>query len=253
MAHRWVWLFGLIVSGCSAASPLPGMQPGESGRVVRIIDGDALVLHTGLTVRLLAIEAPARSSGNRSADVYAEESARTLEDLALGREVQLFYPGLTRDRYDRALAHAVTMDLAGPRYWLNLALVERGAARVRLYPDTAARGRDLLAAEETARVSRIGLWRTRAYAIRRASSLPPSQNGFHIVEGVLADMETQAIGDPVACTRHLSQSSLSLHIQVSAEAACQVEAGTRVRVRGWVSRGTMDVTHALHMQSLQVD
>ena len=38
--------------------PFDGLPKGEAGRVVRIIDGDALVLDTGLVVRLAGIEAP---------------------------------------------------------------------------------------------------------------------------------------------------------------------------------------------------
>jgi endonuclease YncB( thermonuclease family) len=64
-----------------------------------------------------------------------------LEDMALGREVQLFYAGLTRDRYDRTLAHVMTTDALGPDLWLNREMVARGGARVRVYPDTAVRAR----------------------------------------------------------------------------------------------------------------
>jgi endonuclease YncB( thermonuclease family) len=47
------------LAACSAPDPLAGTQPGEHGRVVRVIDGDALVLDTGQSVRLVGIEAPA--------------------------------------------------------------------------------------------------------------------------------------------------------------------------------------------------
>jgi len=59
----WGWQ-GLLMAlaalaACSAPDPLAGTQPGEHGRVVRVIDGDALVLDTGQSVRLVGIEAPA--------------------------------------------------------------------------------------------------------------------------------------------------------------------------------------------------
>jgi endonuclease YncB( thermonuclease family) len=47
------------LAACSAPDPLAGTQPREHGRVVRVIDGDALVLDTGQSVRLVGIEAPA--------------------------------------------------------------------------------------------------------------------------------------------------------------------------------------------------
>ena len=109
-------IYALIVS-CAPSSPLLDMQAGEQGRVVKIIDGDALILESGQSVRLVSILAPVLSPRDRPPERYAGESARTLEDLALGRRVQLYYPGLTRDRYDRALAGGTaTARLAFGRY-----------------------------------------------------------------------------------------------------------------------------------------
>ncbi|MEO0697734.1 MAG: thermonuclease family protein, partial [Pseudomonadota bacterium] len=78
-----------LLAGCRAADPMDAFQPGERGRVVRIIDGDALVLDTGQSVRLIGIEAPAKARRDREAETFATESARMLEDMALGREVRL--------------------------------------------------------------------------------------------------------------------------------------------------------------------
>ena len=36
-----------LVAACAKPHPLDALEPGEHGRVVRIIDGDALVLDTG--------------------------------------------------------------------------------------------------------------------------------------------------------------------------------------------------------------
>ena len=110
MARLFALAICIFITGCAPPSPLPDMQPGEQGRVVKIIDGDALVLESGQSVRLVSVLAPVLYPRDRPPDRYAGESARALEDLALGRRVQLFYPGLTRDRYDRALADSQTLD-----------------------------------------------------------------------------------------------------------------------------------------------
>jgi micrococcal nuclease len=143
----------VALAACSAPDPLAGTQPGEHGRVVRVIDGDALVLDTEQSVRLVGIEAPAGPYKGKGGDPFYRESRRMLEDMALGREVQLFYAGLTRDRYDRALAHVMTTDALGPDLWLNREMV----ARVRVYPDTAAANDLLLAPEAEARIAGLGL------------------------------------------------------------------------------------------------
>jgi len=146
------------LAACSAPDPLADTQLGEHGRVVRVIDGDEMVLDTGQSVRLVGIEAPAGPYKDREGAPFLKESRRMLEDMALGREMQLFYAGLTRDRYDRALAHVMTTDALGPDLWLNREMVERGGARV--YPDMAGANDLLLAPEAEARAAGRGLWGT---------------------------------------------------------------------------------------------
>ena len=83
--RRWgVWGFCLFLWACAPQSPLPDMQPGEVGRVTKVIDGDGLVLDTGQRVRLISITAPVLSPREGAPEAYAGESARLLEDLALG-------------------------------------------------------------------------------------------------------------------------------------------------------------------------
>lgn len=231
---------------------MPGMEPGETGRVVRVIDGDALVLNTGQVVRLIGIEAPVLKPRGRDPDPYSREAARTLEDMTLGREVQVFYPGMTRDRYDRALGHLVTIDQTGPTLWVNMELVRRGAARVRLYPDTAARGEELLAAEAQARLDETGLWAKSAYRIHSIGGLEEGKRGFDLATGVLGRelSVTDEMPDTLACVRAVEGSRYRVEVQAEAAAVCDVPAGTRLRFRGWISNGRLDLTHPLHAEDM---
>lgn len=247
----WTWLVA-----CGGPSPLADMEPGERGRVSSIIDGDALVLDTGQSVRLVSIEAPVLYPRERPPDPHAAESARILEDLTLGRQVQLHYPGLTRDRYDRALAHVLTRDGAGPALWLNEEMVRRGGAWVRLYPDTAARGQELLEIEAEARNDQRGLWATSRYAVHPASDLPEGAAGFWIVTarlGPILPLDEEETRFPPACRRALDGAALQLEIRRDARTTCGLQDGTRVRVRGSVSDGRMDVTYPLHLEILPPD
>ena len=244
-----------LAGGCSPASPLEEMEPGERGRVVRVFDGDAFVLDTGQSVRLVGVEAPAPARRDTPGEPHAEESKRMLEDLIMGREVQLYYPGLTRDRYDRALAHVRTADDVGPDYWINLELVRRGAVRVRLYPDTDGGGAALMAAEADARKDRHGLWSSRTYDPLEAKQLPPDFRGFAIVEGVLGEAGEQpdeADGyRSVLCTRTIDGAGLLVDMTFTSRPACQTPAGTRVRLRGWTDEKRMELVHPLHLEILQ--
>jgi endonuclease YncB( thermonuclease family) len=128
----------MTLVGCGAPGPLDGLEPGERGPLVRVVDCDTTVLDTGQSVRLVGIEAPSGGYRDCARQPYHTKSKRMMEDMVLGREVQLHYDSLTRDRYDRALAHAQTVDALGPTLWLNAEMVKRGGARVRVHPDTSA-------------------------------------------------------------------------------------------------------------------
>lgn len=255
MTRIWIWALCLIVFACAKPSPLPDMQPGETGRVTKIIDGDGLVLDTGQSVRLISIEAPVLSPRDRAPDPHAGESARLLEDMALGRRVQLFYPGLTRDRYDRALAHVVTIDSAGPGIWLNRAMIENGAARVRLYNSTSARGLELLQIETKARSARKGLWTMPIYSVRDVESFDGTEKGYFIVKGILT--ETIDVAEDMqfapACLRSFDGSSLLLRVHTDARSACGVAASSSAQARGWVSEGALSLRHPWHLQSPATD
>ncbi|MEL7032658.1 MAG: thermonuclease family protein [Pseudomonadota bacterium] len=252
MIRAWVWGVCLSLLACTRNVPLPDMQPGETGRVTKVIDGDGVILDTGQRVRLISITAPVLSARDHPPEPYSGESARLLEDLALGRRVQLFYPGLTRDRYDRALAHLVTIDAAGPRLWLNREMVARGAARVRLYSSTSARGRDLLQAETDARETQSGLWALADYTPRDASELVPTDRGFLMITARLGDLVPVAEDNGVrsACRRMLEDSQIIMHIDRDARSACGLASGTAVEVRGWLAEGALRLQHPLHL-SLQ--
>lgn len=243
----------LAVSGCSRASDpfeeIERLAAGETGRVVRVIDGDALVLSTGQSVRLIGIEAPAGPSRGRPAEPGFEAAKRMLEDMSLGREVQLRYAGLTRDRYDRALAHLITVDDLGPKLWLNAEMVRRGGARVRVYPDTADASAPLVALEQAARETRVGLWARNEWAITDASQLPDRFGGFQLVLATTSGM--QGSDQPgYSCDVLLERSVLVLNIRPSAAELCQLPPDTEVLARGFVRDQGMEISHPLNLQRL---
>lgn len=242
----------LAVAACGRApsDPLEDLAVGERGRVVRVIDGDALVLSTGQSVRLIGIEAPAGPYRDREGDPGFEESKRALEDMVLGREVELRYGGLTRDRYDRALAHVVTTDTLGPALWLNAEMVKRGVARVRVYPDTAAANELLLPLETAARDEQAGLWKGRTWPITHADALPDTFQGFQVVEAVTAGMQGAEFSG-VACDVLLESSLLVLEIENAAAAYCQLDPETKIRARGYVRNLRMEISHPLNVEILE--
>jgi micrococcal nuclease len=245
-----LFILTIALAACQAAKdPLDELAAGEKGRVVRVLDGDALVLDTGQSVRLVGIEAPAAPYRDREGEAGYADAKRLLEDMVLGREVELRYGGLTRDRYDRALAHVVTTDALGPRLWLNAEMVRKGGARVRVYPDTAAANAPLLAYETKAREDRRGLWDDGVWPIHDAAALPEGADRFQLVEGIAGDMQSSEERFAV-CEVALQGSTLVLQIGKSAAELCQLPQGTHLRARGFLRDGRLEITHPLNLERL---
>ncbi|MEL7546917.1 MAG: thermonuclease family protein [Pseudomonadota bacterium] len=247
-------ILGMFFSACDAQTDFPDMLEGETGRIVRIIDGDSLVMEGGQTVRLVGLEAPRLGRRGDPDQPYASESARHLESLVLGRVVQLYYPGPTRDRFDRALAHVVTRDQAGPNVWINLALIDRGAAWVRLYPDTALQAELLLEAEDRVRADEQGLWAESTYQpIEVAAITPDDDVRFRLLWANLGPaMPAQQInsGAPLACFRALEDTGLILQVRRVAQRVCDLTDGTKVELRTLTPGPELTVTHDKHVRVL---
>jgi endonuclease YncB( thermonuclease family) len=80
--------------------PAPdGEGPARTFRVAYVVDGDTLVLASGLTVRLRGIDAPERS------ECASDRSTRSLTSLIKGERVRLVRAGDDRDRYGRLLRY----------------------------------------------------------------------------------------------------------------------------------------------------
>jgi endonuclease YncB( thermonuclease family) len=202
---------------------MKGLERGEKGRVAEIVDGDTLVLDSGLRVTLTGIEAP---FGNRP---FAADARQALERFTLHREVRLAYGGAHRlparpqreapaasklpattptpstttsgaptkvkgvaGSGETALAQVFVRSEGGRWIWVQQAMVGQGYARVRTRKENRARAAELLAAEGQARAAGRGLWALRDYRVLTASAaaagadqLPTrcTDGPFLIVEG----------------------------------------------------------------------
>ena len=164
----------LLVFQVSAALPPPPI-PGHEGRVVRWIDGDTVHAFTTTgpgasptKIRLIGIDAPEISYGERAAAQAAELRRDVRAIVALGRKAKaaaerMAPPGtivrieldvVPRDRYGRLLAYLWLPD----RRMVNEELVRQGWAVVYTVPPNVRYAERLLAAQREARMARRGLW-----------------------------------------------------------------------------------------------
>jgi micrococcal nuclease len=141
-------LAALLLAPCTA-SAAPNML---QGRVVRIVDGDTLVVLDASKVqhkiRLSGIDAPESGQG------WGTRAKQHLSSLAGGKDVDVEIK--TQDKYGRTVGKIIADDQD-----VNLAMVRAGMAWwYRKYAkDQSAQDRVLYAtAESTARKARTGLW-----------------------------------------------------------------------------------------------
>ncbi len=241
---------GFVLAGLAAACSQQGdLTEGEGGRVARVLDGDSLALDTGLRVRLAEVEAPAAGFKERVGEPGADAARLVLERGSVGREARLWYGGLSRDRYQRAIAHVIAKDEVGGDVWLNGLAVRQGAARVRTYPDNAKRARKLLTLEDEARRDKRGLWVEDYWRVRALDDLGNAPY-FAIVEGVVAGLGTRA-GDGDAV---LTAAGIRLDVgERLGVADVDVRAGAKVRVRGRIdARGEAPLIRVTHWAQVEV-
>lgn len=152
----------LVIAGWFTIAPtVLGAEASPSasfiGRVVRIFDGDSLVVRThdgDVEVRLADVDAPEKGQP------YADNARTGLAGLIDGREVRIEV--LDVDQYRRKVAR---VHRAADNLDINAEVVRRGHAWVyRRY----VRDQSLFVFEQAARDGRIGLW-----ALAEELRIPP--------------------------------------------------------------------------------
>ncbi|MCU0571984.1 MAG: thermonuclease family protein [Syntrophobacteraceae bacterium] len=134
------------------ASPASGMP--ASGVVVKVFDGDTVLLGSGEKIRYLGIDAPEVAHGNTPADCHGQEAKALNERLVLRQRVDLRYDRIQTDSHGRLLAYVHLPD----GRCVNSELVLQGCAVVFRSPEGFSRFHELLAHQKAAMRDRRGLW-----------------------------------------------------------------------------------------------
>ena len=155
----WLRLISSLVllAGCAlllAACGTEPSRPPREARVVRVIDGDTLVLAGGMKVRVLGIDAPEMERDGQPAEFLAHQAKAVLTELTLNRKVSLEYDRLRYDRYGRLLAYLFLPD----HTLVNAELVRLGLARVYFIAPNLRYQEVLLTAQQEAIAANRGIW-----------------------------------------------------------------------------------------------
>ena len=147
MAEK-IWLLILVL-----VLLLPGYAcraPSDLVRVIRVIDGDTIVIEGGHRVRYIGIDAP---EVYPRLEAYGMEAWQVNRELVEGKKVRLERDVSEADKYGRLLRYIWVDDIM-----VNAELVKRGLTRAKAYPPDT-KYQDYLAEMETeARLTGRGAW-----------------------------------------------------------------------------------------------
>ena len=154
----------LSLSACSDASSTTAgsTSPGDGsgrGTVVRVVDGDTLVVSIGgveQRVRLIGMDTPETKKPDTPVQCYGPEaSERTTELLPAGSGIRLERDAELNDKYGRLLAY-VYKD--GETVSINEQLLADGDARILRVPPNTAYASHFASVARTAEAAGRGLW-----------------------------------------------------------------------------------------------
>jgi micrococcal nuclease len=128
--------------------PLACKQPSETVTVVRVIDGDTIVIEGGYHVRYIGIDSP------ETDEFYYSEATQMNTDLVGGQEVRLESDITDKDKYGRLLRYVFVGDT-----FINAEMVRQGCAWAMGYPPDIKYQVYLEAMEKEARQLKRGFWR----------------------------------------------------------------------------------------------
>jgi micrococcal nuclease len=138
----------------SVAPPCDATEP-TVRTVVRVVDGDTIVLDHQEKVRLIGVDTPELHHPTKPVQYFAREAAAFTTQHLAGKTVHLAYDWQRQDRFHRTLAYVCLPD----GELVNETIIRDGfgVAYVK-YPFTAALMARFRAAERAARDAGRGLW-----------------------------------------------------------------------------------------------
>lgn len=170
--RRWISVLVTILVMLSLAVLSPGQVSAPASmavnRVVRVIDGDTVVLRRGghdVTCRLYAVDTPETVWPGRPVEPGGLEATAYVRGWLQGKLVRVSYdgPAASRDRYGRTLVY-LWADRG--REQVNYKLIELGMGRFDRRFKTRYR-EDFDRAEAKAKVAERGIWRKTARTERK--------------------------------------------------------------------------------------
>jgi len=266
MAHllRFFLLFCLVLipQATVGAPALPeGFRLLGSGQVSAVSDGDTLSLSDEasgreVVVRLVGIMAPKLPLGRAGFRPWPRgvEAKAALEELVLGKTVEIWVGETIRDRHGRILAHVVRPD---DGLWVQGAMLQSGFARVYSFADNRMGVAAMYALEREARAAARGLWSHPDYAVLMAAQAEKAVRSFAVIEGRV--LTAAGVGSRLYLNFGEDwRRDFTIKVERAARRLFNAEGldltafqGRLIRVRGWVKWENGPMIEVSHPEQLE--
>ncbi|WP_082418973.1 thermonuclease family protein [Massilibacterium senegalense] len=141
--------------------------------VIRVTDGDTIKIRLDNEkeekVRMILVDTPETVHPNKPVQPFGPEASQLTKDTLSGASIGLELGIEERDRYGRLLAYVYLQD--GSMY--NKTLIEKGLARVAVYPPNTKYLDEFKALEQQAKTEKLGIWSIEDY---QSSSITNNSN-----------------------------------------------------------------------------
>ncbi|MED2913946.1 thermonuclease family protein [Bacillus velezensis] len=125
--------------------------------VIRVIDGDTFIADVNgkkERIRLILVDTPETVHPTKEVQPYGKEASAFTKKELENQTVFLEYDQKKRDKYNRLLAYVFLQD--GTSF--NKMLLEKGYARLAVFPPNVKYKNEYQKAEEIAQKKKLGLW-----------------------------------------------------------------------------------------------
>jgi micrococcal nuclease len=150
MRRLTITMLAFALVACVAPVP-PRSAPPRETQVVRVVDGDTIVVAIGgprgTKVRLIGIDTPERDR------CFFEAATQRMRALVEGKSVRLDKDVSETDRYGRLLRYVYS----GTTF-VNAVMVREGYATAATFPPDVAHANQFVALARVARIAKRGLW-----------------------------------------------------------------------------------------------
>ncbi len=254
----------LIAGAFVGAQPAHALGPEDlipqgTAHVAQVVDGDTVRLDDGREIRLVGIQAPKLPLGRSDFKAWPlSKAAKTeMENLCLGKTVNVFIGATETDRHGRTLAHLVVGD-GDNKIWLQGEMLARGMARVYTFADNKALAGEMLALERSARKNKHGIWANPFYKIISHKQTSDHIGGFKLVEGMVLDAQVVGkraylnFGPEWRTDFTVTIEKPGLKIFANAGIDPISFKGKNIRVRGWIRRKNGPMIEITHPEQIEI-